>query len=85
MTRQKVLEQFLNDKVEAIKPFNSLFFWRDMLYEVFPYNKILKDKSRKASHFIKYIAGSTLYGIREVSPEVLYKHYITEYNKRLSN
>ena len=85
MTRQKVLELFVNDKVEVVHPFNTLFMWHEMLYEVFPYSEILKDDTRKASHFVKYIAGKTVYGIREVSSRVLDTHYRSEYLKRCSN
>lgn len=85
MTRQQVIELFLNDKVEKVHPFDTLFLWHNMLYEVFPYSEILKDTSRKASHFVKYIVGKTLYGIREVSTTVLATHYKAEYLKRVSN
>jgi len=81
MTRQKVLESFLNDKVEKVPPFKTLFYWRTIFYEVFPYKEILKDGTRKASHFIKWIAGDTLYGIREMSDLTLRIHY----KKRLMN
>jgi hypothetical protein len=81
MTRQKVLESFLNDKVESVPPFKTLFLWRRIPYEVFPYKEILKDDTRKASHFIKWVAGKTLYGIREVSDQVLQTHYKREWRE----
>jgi hypothetical protein len=85
MTRQKVLEKFLNDKVEKIEPFDTLFLWQGIFYEVFPYSEILEDDTRKASHFVKYIVGKVIYGIREVSTMVLMTHYKNEYTKRVSN
>lgn len=73
MTRQKVLETFINDKVEKIN--NSVYFWRVGYYEIIPYKQILKDQTLKASHFVKYEAGGILYGIRELSLKVKEKRY----------
>ena len=85
MTRKKVLEEFLNDKVEQVLPFSQLFFWRGIFYEVIPYKEILKDDTRKASHFVKYVTGKTLYGIREMSDLALSRHYRKEYLEAFSN
>lgn len=86
ITRKQILEDFLNDKVEAVKPFEKqLFFWRGMYYEVIPYKDILKDKTRKASHFIKRISGHTLYGLRELSGGTLTKHYRKNYLEMVRN
>lgn len=73
MLRKKVLELFLNDEVSQLKI--GLFLWRGIYYEVIPYKEILKDKTRKASHFIKIKVGKTLYGIRELSENTLKRHY----------
>ena len=75
MTRRKILEEFINDKVQTVPPFKSLFYWRGIFYEIIPYKQILRDSSRKASHFVKYIGGQTLYGIREMSDDALKTHY----------
>lgn len=77
MTRKKVLELFLNDRVEPIT--KGLYRWRGIPYEVIPYNAILKDKKRKPDHFIKVQEGGVWYGIRELSNKVLKKFYGIEY------
>lgn len=73
MTRQKVLENFLNSKVEPIT--KGLYRWRGIPYEVIPYNAIKKDKRRRVDHFIKVQEGGVWYGIRELSNKVLMKFY----------
>jgi len=75
MSRQKVLETFLNDEVDQVE--FGIYKWRGILYEILPYKKILKSKKLKASHFIKF-QDNTLYGIREISPAVYKKHYLTK-------
>jgi hypothetical protein len=85
MTRKQVLESFLNDKVESVPPFTTLFLWHRIFYEVFPYKEILKDDSRKADHFVKWFAGDILYGIREVSEKVLMTYYQKKFNELVMN
>lgn len=73
MTRKKVIEQFLNDKVESLR--YSVYKWGEIMYEVIPYKEILKDKTLKASHFIKIECNNHLYGIRELSDKVFARRY----------
>lgn len=73
MTRKQVIERFLNDKVESVN--YSVYKWHDLTYEVIPYKELLKDKTLKASHFIKFQCGIITYGIRELSCKVFKKRY----------
>lgn len=63
----------LNDDVIELKM--GLFAWRGLYYEVIPYKKIKKDKSTRVDHFVKYMGGRTLYGIREISKSLILKRY----------
>lgn len=74
---KKALEEFLNDKIIKIKM--GLYFWRGMYYEVLPYSKILKSRTTKADHFLKYTYRGTVYGIRELSKSLLLKRYNIAY------
>lgn len=73
MTRQQVIQNFLNDDVQKVC--QSLYVWRRRYYEVLPYSFILKSKKTKPDHFIKWIFGNKLYGIREMSKALLKKYY----------
>lgn len=73
ITRKKVIEEFLNDEVKPLR--HAVYEWRGLMYEIIPYKEILKDKTLKASHFVKFVCNDCTYGIRELSQKVFKKRY----------
>ena len=73
MTRKSVIQSFLNDEVEQLR--NSVYLWRGIMYEILPYKEILKDKTTRADHFIKYLCNDCTYGLRELSMSIFKKRY----------
>jgi hypothetical protein len=70
---KKVIEDFVNSEVVMVKP--TVFQWGTLLFEVMTYKQMLKDKTLKASHFLKWDFKGREYAIRELSQKVYKKRY----------
>lgn len=65
--KQKALENFLNTEVTKLK--SGVYQWRERFYEVKYYRYCVADHQQ--SHFIKWEFGGKVWGIREVSEDLL--------------
>lgn len=72
--KQLALEEFLNDEVLDVT--NGLYMWHKKYYQVMLRANIAV-KGMKFDSFIRYEYKGKVYGIREMSDNLLKKYYMT--------